>query len=51
MDDGSIGWSASIIIGGVAGCLAEMVTQSNMGVLTNIILGIIGAALASFSGY
>ena len=48
MDDNNIGWIASIIIGGVAGWLAEMVTQSNMGLLTNIILGIIGAALATW---
>ena len=48
MDDSSIGWIASIIIGGVAGWLAEMVTRSNMGVLTNIVLGIIGAALATW---
>ena len=48
MDDSSIGWMASIIIGGVAGWLAEMVTRSNMGVLTNIVLGIIGAALATW---
>jgi uncharacterized membrane protein YeaQ/YmgE (transglycosylase-associated protein family) len=48
MDDNSIGWIASIIIGGIAGWLAEMVTHSSMGLLTNIILGIIGAALATW---
>jgi uncharacterized membrane protein YeaQ/YmgE (transglycosylase-associated protein family) len=48
MDENGIGWIASIIIGGIAGWLAEMVTRSNMGVLTNIILGIIGAALATW---
>jgi uncharacterized membrane protein YeaQ/YmgE (transglycosylase-associated protein family) len=48
MDDNSIGWIASIIIGGIAGWLAETVTHSNMGLLTNIILGIIGAALATW---
>jgi uncharacterized membrane protein YeaQ/YmgE (transglycosylase-associated protein family) len=48
MDDSSIGWIASILIGGIAGWLAELVTRSNMGVLTNIILGIIGAALATW---
>ena len=48
MDDNSIGWIASVVIGGVAGWLAEMVTRSNMGVLTTIILGIIDAALATW---
>jgi uncharacterized membrane protein YeaQ/YmgE (transglycosylase-associated protein family) len=48
MENASIGWIASIIIGGVAGWLAEQVTQSSMGVLANIILGIIGAALATW---
>ena len=32
----------------VAGWLAEMFMKSNMGVLMNIVLGIIGAAVASF---
>jgi uncharacterized membrane protein YeaQ/YmgE (transglycosylase-associated protein family) len=48
MDDTSVGWIAAIIIGGIAGWLAELVTRSNMGVITNIILGVIGAALASW---
>ena len=47
MDDG-IGWVASILIGGIAGWLAEMVTRSNMGIITNVILGIIGAAFATW---
>lgn len=48
MDDTSIGWVAAIIIGGFAGWLAEKFTSSNMGLLTNIILGIIGAGLATW---
>ena len=48
MDDTSIGWVAAIIIGGIAGWLAEMVTRSNMGLIANIILGVIGAGLASW---
>lgn len=48
MDDAGIGWIAAIIIGGIAGWLAEMVTRSNMGLITNIILGVIGAGLASW---
>jgi uncharacterized membrane protein YeaQ/YmgE (transglycosylase-associated protein family) len=48
MEDSGIGWIAAIIIGGIAGWLAELITRSNMGILTNIILGIIGAGLATW---
>ena len=43
MDVNGVGWIAAIIIGGVAGWLAEMFMKSNMGLLMNIILGIVGA--------
>ena len=46
MDDAQVGWIAAIIIGGVAGWLAEQFMKSEMGILTNIVLGIIGAAIA-----
>jgi uncharacterized membrane protein YeaQ/YmgE (transglycosylase-associated protein family) len=42
-----VGWIGAIIIGGIAGWLAEMFMKSNMGLLMNIILGIVGAAIAS----
>jgi uncharacterized membrane protein YeaQ/YmgE (transglycosylase-associated protein family) len=45
--DAEIGWIAAIIIGGIAGWLAEMFMKSDTGVLMNIILGIVGAAIAS----
>lgn len=48
MDDQTVGWIAAIFIGGVAGWLAELLTRSNMGILTNIILGIIGAGIATW---
>jgi uncharacterized membrane protein YeaQ/YmgE (transglycosylase-associated protein family) len=48
MDLNGVGWIAAIIIGGIAGWLAEMFMKSNMGVFMNIILGIIGAALLNF---
>jgi len=48
MTDPTIGWIAAIIIGGVAGWLAEQFMKSNMGLLMNIVLGIVGAAVASF---
>ncbi|PYE84698.1 GlsB/YeaQ/YmgE family stress response membrane protein [Pseudoroseicyclus aestuarii] len=43
-----MGWIASIIIGGIAGWLAEQFMKSNMGIIMNIILGILGAALFNF---
>jgi uncharacterized membrane protein YeaQ/YmgE (transglycosylase-associated protein family) len=45
--DVEIGWIAAIIIGGIAGWLAELFMKSDTGVLMNIILGIVGAAIAS----
>jgi uncharacterized membrane protein YeaQ/YmgE (transglycosylase-associated protein family) len=47
MEDAGIGWIAAIIIGGIAGWLAEQFMKSNMGVLMNVILGIIGAVVAN----
>ena len=47
MDDASVGWIAAIIIGGIAGWLAEQFMKSDMGMLMNIVLGIVGAAIAS----
>jgi uncharacterized membrane protein YeaQ/YmgE (transglycosylase-associated protein family) len=47
MDDRAVGWIAAMVIGGIAGWLAEQFTKSDMGVLMNIVLGIVGAAIAS----
>jgi len=47
MEEQHIGWIAAIIIGGIAGWLAEQFMKSQMGLLMNIVLGIIGAAVAS----
>ncbi|MCF6120663.1 MULTISPECIES: GlsB/YeaQ/YmgE family stress response membrane protein [Mesorhizobium] len=43
MDVNGVGWIAAIIVGGLAGWLAEMFMKSNMGILMNIVLGIVGA--------
>ncbi|MFI0848254.1 GlsB/YeaQ/YmgE family stress response membrane protein [Mesorhizobium sp. IMUNJ 23232] len=43
MDVNGVGWIAALIIGGLAGWLAEMFMKSNMGIFMNIILGIVGA--------
>jgi len=48
MEDQSVGWIAAIIVGGLAGWLAEQFMKSNMGILMNIILGIVGALVANF---
>src|SRR5437588_12453543 len=48
MEEQQIGWIAAIIIGGIAGWLAEQFMKSQMGLVMNIVLGIIGAAVASW---
>jgi len=48
MDDAQVGWIAAIIIGGFAGWLAEKFMKSETGLVMNIVLGIIGAAVASW---
>ena len=48
MQDGQVGWIAAIIIGGIAGWLAEQFMHSSMGMMMNIVAGIIGAAVAGW---
>lgn len=38
-----VGWLGTIIVGGIAGWIAERITNSNMGIIANVILGIAGA--------
>lgn len=47
MEDQQIGWLAAIIVGCFAGWLAEKATKSRQGMLTNIILGVIGAIIGN----
>ena len=47
MGDAEIGWIAAIIIGGIAGWAAEQFMKSDMGLVMNVVLGIVGAAIAS----
>ena len=48
MENAGVGWIAAIIIGGLAGWLAEkFIQKSEMGLFMNIVLGIVGAAIAS----
>lgn len=43
-----VGWIMAIIIGALAGWIAERVMKSNQGLLMNIILGIVGAVVGNF---
>ena len=47
MNDPQVGWIAAIIVGGIAGWLAEQFMKSDTGLVMNIVLGIIGAAITS----
>ena len=47
MEGAGVGWITAIIVGGIAGWLAEQFMKSNMGLIMNIVLGIVGAAIAS----
>jgi uncharacterized membrane protein YeaQ/YmgE (transglycosylase-associated protein family) len=51
MGDPAVGWIAAIIIGGIAGWLAEQFMKSDMGLIMNIVLGIVGAAVAILSAF
>jgi uncharacterized membrane protein YeaQ/YmgE (transglycosylase-associated protein family) len=48
MEVNGVGWLAAIIIGGLAGWLAEKFMKSDMGLFMNIILGIVGAIVLNF---
>ena len=41
------GWIMTIILGGIAGWIAEMIMKTNHGLLTNIVLGILGAIVGN----
>ncbi|WP_196258314.1 GlsB/YeaQ/YmgE family stress response membrane protein [Pelagibacterium limicola] len=42
-----IGWIGAIIIGGLAGWIAEKIMKSNHSLILNIVLGIVGAVVAN----
>jgi uncharacterized membrane protein YeaQ/YmgE (transglycosylase-associated protein family) len=48
MNDMQIGWIAAIVIGGLAGWIASGLMKTNTGLFLNIVLGMVGAAVASF---
>ena len=44
----NIGWLLAIVIGGLAGWIAERVTAAKMGLIANIIVGILGALVGGW---
>ena len=50
MDMGQMGWVAWLIVGAIAGWLASMVMKTNrqQGLLTDILVGIVGAFIGGF---
>lgn len=47
MEEQQIGWFGAIVVGGLAGWLAEQFMKGDHNLLTNIILGILGAIVAN----
>ena len=43
-----MGWIMSIIIGGLAGWIAEKIMKFDTGLVMNIVLGIVGAVVGNF---
>jgi uncharacterized membrane protein YeaQ/YmgE (transglycosylase-associated protein family) len=43
-----VGFVMAIIIGAIAGWLAEKFTRSDMGLLANIVVGVIGGVIGNF---
>jgi uncharacterized membrane protein YeaQ/YmgE (transglycosylase-associated protein family) len=43
-----LGWVMAIIIGALAGWIAEQLMKSNQGLLMNIVMGILGAVIGNF---
>ena len=45
---GGAGWIGTLLIGGLAGWIAEKVMKSDMGLIMNIIVGVIGSYIGAF---
>lgn len=43
-----VGWIMAIILGALAGWIAEKLMKSDQGLVLNIVLGIVGAVLGNF---
>jgi len=47
MPETQVGWLLAIIVGALAGWIAEKMMKSNQGLLMNIVMGVIGATVAN----
>lgn len=45
---GGVGWIGTLLIGGLAGWIAEKVMRSDMGLIMNIIVGVVGSYIGAF---
>ena len=45
---GGVGWIGTLLIGGLAGWIAEKVTKEDHGLVKNIIIGVIGSFIGAF---
>ncbi len=45
---GGVGWIGTLFIGAIAGWIAEKLTRSDMGLIMNIIVGVIGSYIGGF---
>lgn len=45
---GGVGWIGTLLIGALAGWIAEKVTKSDHGLIMNVIIGIIGSYIGAF---
>jgi uncharacterized membrane protein YeaQ/YmgE (transglycosylase-associated protein family) len=45
---GGVGWIGTLLIGAIAGWIAERVTKSDHGLIKNIIIGVIGSYIGAF---
>ena len=43
-----VGWIMAIVLGALAGWIAEKLMKSDQGLVMNIVLGIVGAVLGNF---
>ena len=45
---GGVGWIGTLLIGGLAGWIAEKVMNTNHGIVMNVIVGVIGSYIGAF---